>query len=79
MGRTVDLDLVQADLDAARDAVAIEAWWWIGESAAAHGIPRWVDDAAESVASLARASGDHAADLERSSAARLEDWRSAAG
>jgi tetratricopeptide (TPR) repeat protein len=79
LGRTVDLDLVQADLDAARDAVAIEAWWWIGESAAAHGIPRWVDDAAESVASLARASGVHAAALERASAPRLAAWRSAAG
>jgi DNA-binding SARP family transcriptional activator/tetratricopeptide (TPR) repeat protein len=78
MGRPVDLDIVQADLDATLDAVALEAWWWIGESAAAHGVRRWVDDAADAAASLAVASGDHSDDLERASAARLEAWRSAA-
>ena len=74
LGEPVDLDAVQADLDATRDAVALEAWWWIGESAAAHGVRRWVDDAAEAVASLARESGDHTAALERASATRLDAW-----
>jgi len=77
LGEPVDLDAVQADLDATRDAVALEAWWWIGDSAAAHGVRRWVDDAAEAVASLARESGDHAAALERASAPRLDAWRAA--
>jgi hypothetical protein len=79
LGEPVDLDAVQADLDAARDAVAVEAWWWIGDSAAAHGVRRWVDDAAEAVASLARESGDRAPALHRAAATRLDAWRSAAG
>jgi hypothetical protein len=79
LGQSVDLDAVQADLDATRDAVALEAWWWIGESAAAHRVRRWVDDAADAAASLARESGDHAAALERASSSRLDAWRAAAG
>jgi len=79
LGEPVDLNAVQTDLHATRDAVALEAWWWIGDSAAAHGVPRWVDDAAEAAASLARESGDHAAALERASATRLDAWRSTAG
>jgi len=79
LGEPVDLDAVQADLDATRTSVALEAWWWIGDSAAAHGVRRWVDDAADAVASLARESGDHAAGLERASATRLDAWRAATG
>ncbi len=75
----VDLDAVQADLHAARDAVGLEAWWWIGESAAAHGVRRWVDDAAAALAALAGESGEHAATLERAAATRLDAWRAATG
>jgi len=79
LGEPVDLDAVRADLNATRDAVALEAWWWIGDSAAAHGVRRWVDDAAAAVATLARESGDHAATLERASTTRLDAWRAATG
>jgi DNA-binding SARP family transcriptional activator/tetratricopeptide (TPR) repeat protein len=79
LGEHVDLDAVQADLDATRQSIALEAWWWIGDSAAVHGVPGWVDDAADAVDSLARESGEHAADLRRASASRLDAWRAAAG
>ena len=79
LGDPVDLDRVQADLDATRDAVALEAWWWIGESAAAHKVRRWVDDAADAVHTLASESGHQGATLERAAATRLDAWRATAG
>jgi DNA-binding SARP family transcriptional activator len=79
LGERVDLDVVQTDLDATRAAVALEAWWWIGETAAAHGVRRWVDDAAEAVAALSRESGEHSTTLESASATRLDAWLAATG
>ncbi len=35
LGLPVDLDTVAADLDRVEAAVAVEAWWWTGETAAA--------------------------------------------
>jgi len=79
LGDPVDLDRVQADLDATRESVALEAWWWIGESAAAHRVPRWVDEAAVAVQTLASQSGEDGATLERVAARRLDAWRTTAG
>jgi len=78
LGEPVHLDVVAADLDAVRSAVAIEAWWWTGAAAAAHHVPRWVDQAANQVQDLAAAAGPRGAALRSAAAARLDGWRAAA-
>ena len=47
LGRPVDLDAVQADLDLVDGSVAVEAWWWTGEVAAEFANPGWLDRAAD--------------------------------
>ncbi|MDT4907818.1 MAG: hypothetical protein QOI69_1059 [Pseudonocardiales bacterium] len=75
----VDLAVVEADLDLLDRSVAVEAWWWTGAVAAELRVPRWVDRAADRVATLAAASGDRRAGLETEAARRLDRWRTAAG
>ncbi len=58
LGRAADLDAVAADLDLVERCVAIEAWWWTGETAADFAVPRWVDLAADRAARLARQAGE---------------------
>src|SRR5450631_1224654 len=79
LGMPVDLAAVEADLDLLDGAVAIEAWWWTGETAADLHVPGWVDRAADSAARLARASGERGAALEVSAAQRLDIWKAVAG
>ena len=79
VGEPVDLDVVESDLAAVRRAVGIEAWWWVGEAAAAHRVPAWVDRAAAAVHELARDAGERGPALRSAAAIRLDSWRAAAG
>jgi DNA-binding SARP family transcriptional activator len=74
----VDLDVVAQDLDLVRGAVAIEAWWWTGETAADLAVPAWLDDAAGQADRLARQSGEYAEPLRRVGGQRLDAWRAQA-
>ena len=68
----VDLDTVAADLRPAREeAVAVEAWWWSGETASDLAVPAWLDLAAEQAERLALAAGDYADTLRRAADRRL--------
>ena len=75
----VDLDVVAADLDRVEAAVAVEAWWWTGETAADLAVPAWLDLAAERAGRLARSAGDHADTLRQAAARRLDDWQALIG
>jgi len=75
----VDLDVVAADLDRVEAAVAVEAWWWTGETAADLAVPAWLDVAAERAGRLARSAGDHADTLRQAAARRLDDWQALIG
>jgi tetratricopeptide (TPR) repeat protein len=79
LGQPADLAAVAADLDRVEAAVAVEAWWWTGQAAAAFAVPAWLDVAADRAERLARQSGDHAGTLRQAAARRLEGWRAAAG
>ena len=71
----VDLDAVAADLDLVEKAVAIEAWWWTGETAADFAVPAWLDAAADRAERLARQAGEYAGTLRRTATRRLDDWQ----
>jgi DNA-binding SARP family transcriptional activator len=75
----VDLDAVAADLDRLEGAVAVEAWWWTGETAADLAVPAWLDVAADRADRLARQAGQHADVLRRVAAQRLDGWRAQVG
>jgi DNA-binding SARP family transcriptional activator/tetratricopeptide (TPR) repeat protein len=75
----VDLDAAAGDLDRVERSVAVEAWWWTGETAADLAVPAWLDVAADRAERLARQAGEHADVLRRTAARRLDDWRSRAG
>jgi AAA ATPase domain/Bacterial transcriptional activator domain/Transcriptional regulatory protein, C terminal len=75
----VDLDVVAADLDRVEAAVAVEAWWWTGETAADLAVPAWLDLAAERAERLARSAGDHADTLRQAAARRLDGWQARIG
>jgi len=79
IGMPVDLAAAEADLDLLDRSVAVEAWWWTGETAADLRVPGWVDRAADSAARLARAAGERGAALGLSAAQRLDIWKAAAG
>jgi len=78
LGEPVDLDRVLAELTRTREAVAVEAWWWMGEAAAAHRVPRWVDAASDLVQQLAAQSGPRGPQLRAWAAGRLDSWQVAA-
>ena len=75
----VDLAAVAADLELVEGSVAVEAWWWTGETAADLAVPAWLDLAADRAERLARQAGDHADVLRRAAAQRLDRWRARAG
>ena len=75
----VDLNVVAADLDRVEAAVAVEAWWWTGETAADLAVPAWLDLAAERAGRLARSAGDHADTLRQAAARRLNEWQALIG
>ncbi|MBV9796028.1 MAG: AAA family ATPase [Actinobacteria bacterium] len=72
-----ELDLVVADLELVETSVAVEAWWWTGETAAAFAVPAWLDTAAERAERLARQAGDQADGLRQAADRRLAGWRTA--
>jgi DNA-binding SARP family transcriptional activator len=75
LGVPVDLDAVAADLDLVEKAVAVEAWWWTGETAADFAVPAWLDVAAGRAERLARQAGEHAETLRRTAGRRLDEWQ----
>ena len=79
LGQPVDAAAVAADLDLLDASVAIEAWWWTGEMAAAVGNPAWLDRAADRAGRLARQAGGYADGLRRVADQRLLAWRAAIG
>jgi tetratricopeptide (TPR) repeat protein len=79
LGRPVDLDCVQADLDLLDSAVAIEAWRWTGEVGADFANPAWLDRAVDRADRLARQAGGYADGLRRHADQRLRGWRATAG
>jgi len=79
LGLPVDLDAVAADLDLVEGSVAVEAWWWTGETAADFAVPAWLDKAADRAERLARQAGEHAGTLRRTATQRLDGWRALSG
>lgn len=70
----VDLDAVGRDLAAAGSKVAVEAWWWAGETAVALREPALLATAEDLVERLATQS-DRADTLRAAADRRLEAWR----
>jgi DNA-binding SARP family transcriptional activator len=79
LGVPVKMDAVDADLDELSASVAIEAWWWTGDTAADFGVPAWVDRAARLAGQLADQAGPHAGALRREAERRIQQWQLAAG
>jgi hypothetical protein len=79
LGEQVDLDIVAGDLRVVAEAVALEAWWWIGESAAAHKVPGWVDLAATRMLELSANAGQRGEALRLAASPRLDGWQAEAG
>ena len=77
LGMAVNLTAAEADLDLLDEAVAIEAWWWTGETAADLHVAKWLDRAADSAARLAHASGEREAGLRAAAAQKLDIWTTA--
>ena len=76
----VDLAAVAADLSLLEEAVAVEAWWWTGETACDLAVPAWLDLAAEQAERLARQAGDYADTLRRAPPrAAWTSWQVTAG
>jgi tetratricopeptide (TPR) repeat protein len=78
LGQPPDLDAISGLLDVLDDSVAIEAWWWTGDMAAAVGCESWIDRAADRAERLARQAGPHAATLRDAAERRMAGWRLAA-
>lgn len=75
LGEPVDPEVAWRDLAAVEGAVALEAWWWAGETGAALGQPRWLDRAELLASTLAGASGPHGDSLRAEADRRLAGWR----
>jgi len=75
LGEPVDHESVRRDLAEAEHAVAVEAWWWAGETGAALGVPDLVDRAGVLAHRLAKASGDRTPELLRDFERRSAQWR----
>ena len=76
LGQAVELDEVAAALALIERTVAIEAWWWTGETGADFSVREWLDRAADQVASLAGNAGDHGEAFRRAATGRLDGWYS---
>jgi tetratricopeptide (TPR) repeat protein len=75
LGEPVDLDVAWRDLAAVEGAVAVEAWWWAGETGAMLGQQRWLDRAEVLASTLAEASGPYGDSLRAEADRRLAGWR----
>jgi hypothetical protein len=76
LGLPVDRDAVAADLEVAQRTMAVEAWWWAGETGAEFAEPRWVDRAEQLAAELAHQAGDRSDVFLASAGRRIQQWRS---
>ncbi|MFL6105612.1 MAG: hypothetical protein ACJ72L_01520, partial [Marmoricola sp.] len=65
---------VQRDLAATQESVAIEAWWWAGETAVALGEPAFLGTAEEWAGRLATLS-DRPDEVRAAAGSRLDGWR----
>jgi tetratricopeptide (TPR) repeat protein len=75
LGESVDLDAVDRDLLLAQRSIALEAWWWTGETGAALGLEAWVDRAESMAAALSRLAGPHEEALQKHAERRIAEWR----
>jgi hypothetical protein len=66
---------VESALDLLDSCVALESWWWTGETAADLGSSHLLDRAVDRVALLARETRPRAAELHSDADRRLERWR----
>jgi DNA-binding SARP family transcriptional activator len=66
---------VAADLDLLERSVAIEAWWWTGDTAAELGVPAWLERAERQAALLAGHAGLHADTLRQEADRRMRGWQ----
>ena len=74
-GLPIDPTALDSSLDLLDSSVALESWWWTGETAADLGSEQLLDRAADRVALLAREIGPRATELHRDADRRLELWR----
>ena len=74
-GLPIDPVGVESALDLLDSCVALESWWWTGETAADLGSEQLLDRATGRVALLARDIGPRATELHRDADLRLERWR----
>jgi len=74
LGEPVDHDAVLHDLALARAKIAIEAWWWTGDTAVALGEPEILTVAERLVDQLARES-DRPDEVRAAADRRLDAWR----
>jgi len=79
LGGPADPGTVAADLDALERSVAIEAWWWTGDTAAELGVPGWLRRAEQQAARLADNAGVHAETLRHEADRRMGAWRARVG
>jgi len=74
-GLPTDPAAVESALDLLDSCVALESWWWTGETAADLGSSRLLARAEDRVARLAREIGPRATELHRDADRRLDRWR----
>ena len=74
-GLPTDPAAVESALDLLDSCVALESWWWTGETAADLGSSRLLARAEDRVARIAREIGPRATELHRDADRRLDRWR----
>jgi hypothetical protein len=74
-GLPTDPAEVESALDLLDSCVALESWWWTGETAADLGSSHLLARAEDRVAQLAREIGPRATELHRDADRRLDRWR----
>ena len=74
-GLPTDPAAVESALDLLDSCMALESWWWTGETAADLGSSRLLARAEDRVARLAREIGPRATELHRDADRRLDRWR----
>jgi hypothetical protein len=75
LGVPAEPGAVAADLELLERSVAVEAWWWTGDTAAELGVLAWLERAERQVARLADA-GPHADTIRQAADRRMRGWQS---
>jgi len=78
LGMPVPPAELDRDLAAVEAAVALEAWWWIGETTAELDVPGGQDRAASALARLEAAAGPYRDSLRALASRRFETWAATA-